>query len=71
MVFNHISLSVVFVKSAEEGSELNPLISVGDELEQDVPGVLLEDVKRKENREKVAYFLLETCPHLALHVGQR
>jgi hypothetical protein len=68
VVLYQVALPIVFVKSGQEGTELEPFVAIGDELQQDVSCISFEDVQGKEYREKVTNLFLETRPHLTLRV---
>lgn len=48
MFLDELSSSAVFVQLSQECSELDPFIAVFDVLEEDVAGVLLEDVEGED-----------------------
>lgn len=70
MIFNQVSLSIIFIQRTQERPKLQSLIAIGDILQQQMTGIFLENMQRKVNGEKVTDLLLKTSPHLTLHIGQ-
>lgn len=66
-----VAVVVVLGETGQEGPELEAVVAVVDVLEQEVLGVLLEDVEGEVDGEEVGDLFLEASPHLLLHVRQR
>lgn len=64
MLGNQLTIIGIFLQACEQGTEFDSLITVSDELPQNILTVFLEDVLDPQKDIESSDFLVERCPKL-------
>lgn len=68
MILEQVTLCIILIESAEEGSELKSFISIGNEFEENMPSIFFEDMKSKKDGEEITDLYFKTIPHFSLYI---